>query len=163
MCTNQRLPTRTAASQRPPRLCKHKATGRAYVTLNGREYYLGTHGTEASRAAYASLIAQWIQGGGHYRPNSQQEITVAEVMASYIGFAESYYRKNGKVTCEYGLILDTCRVAKPLFGRSRAAEFGPLALKTVRQALVDSGISRDHMNWQTGRDLVSFIISTSLK
>lgn len=32
-------------SKRIPKLCHHKGTGLAYVTLNGREIYLGEHGS----------------------------------------------------------------------------------------------------------------------
>lgn len=38
----------------------------------------------------------------------RQEIT-AEVMAAYVAFAKGYYRKAGKVTREYGLIVEAYR------------------------------------------------------
>src|SRR5215470_14145133 len=48
---------------RQPSYCLHKATGQAYVTLNGKEYYLGLWGTPESKDAYDSLIAQCLAGG----------------------------------------------------------------------------------------------------
>jgi hypothetical protein len=33
-----------------PSYCKHKASGQAVVTLSGREYYLGPHGTASGRS-----------------------------------------------------------------------------------------------------------------
>ncbi len=39
-----------------PTYRKHRATGQAVVTLDGRDFYLGPHGTKASRAEYDRLI-----------------------------------------------------------------------------------------------------------
>ncbi|WP_428305029.1 hypothetical protein [Lacipirellula sp.] len=39
-----------------PKYRKHKASGQAVVTLNGRDHYLGPHGTSASKAFYDRLL-----------------------------------------------------------------------------------------------------------
>ncbi|MCA9231188.1 MAG: hypothetical protein KDA57_11075 [Planctomycetales bacterium] len=39
-----------------PKYRKHRASGQAVLTLNGRDYYLGPHGTKASRREYDRLI-----------------------------------------------------------------------------------------------------------
>ncbi|MEO2048098.1 MAG: hypothetical protein ABGX16_16205 [Pirellulales bacterium] len=137
-------------SKRLPKYRKHKRSGNALVVLNGREIYLGKHGTAASLEKYNRLVAEWLKSE-RQSCDSRQEITVAEVMAAYIGFAKGYYRKDDEVTREYGLVVDVCRVIKPLYGRALAVEFGPLSLKTVRQALIDSDVSRKHINKQTDR------------
>ena len=41
-----------------PGYCKHKASGQARVTINGRDYLLGPHGTKASKREYAKTEAQ---------------------------------------------------------------------------------------------------------
>jgi len=133
----------------PPSYVKHKASGQAVVYQNGRTTYLGKFGSAASKEAYKRLIAEWTVSGG--LQDSRQEITNAEVMAAYVAFAKGYYRKAGKVTREYGLIVEACRAIKPLYGRALAVEFGPLALKAVRQSLVDSGLSRKYINKQVDR------------
>ena len=46
-----------------PKYRKHKASGQAVVTLNGRDHYLGPHGTAASKAFYDRLIAEWLVQG----------------------------------------------------------------------------------------------------
>jgi len=137
--------------QHPPKYSKHKATGRAYVTLNGQAHYLGKHGSPASKQAYESLITQWVQGGGRYLPNAQDEITVVEVMTAYLAHAKRYYRKNGKQTRESGHAVEICRAIRKIYGKSLAKDFGPLALKTVRQTFVDDGIARRHINKQVDR------------
>ncbi len=41
----------------------HKASGQAVVWINGRDLYLGKHGSRESREAYDRLIAQWLEAG----------------------------------------------------------------------------------------------------
>jgi hypothetical protein len=38
----------------------HKPTGQAVVRIDGRDHYLGLHGTEASHEAYRRTIAEWL-------------------------------------------------------------------------------------------------------
>ncbi len=46
-----------------PKYRKHRASGEAVVTINGREHYLGPHGTKASKLEYDRLINQWLVTG----------------------------------------------------------------------------------------------------
>ena len=43
-----------------PKYRRHKASGQAVVTLNGRDFYLGPWGTRASRLEYDKLVAEWM-------------------------------------------------------------------------------------------------------
>jgi hypothetical protein len=52
---------------RTPKLCHNKATGRAYVTLNGRRVYLGTWGSQEAGERYAAALAEW-QANGRQLP-----------------------------------------------------------------------------------------------
>jgi len=47
----------------PPKYTKHKASGQAVVRINGRDYYLGPHGSKVSVAEYDRLIAEWLANG----------------------------------------------------------------------------------------------------
>ncbi len=49
--------------KRLPSYRLHKPTGQAVVTLNGKDYYLGRHGTQMSKDAYDRLTAEWLAGG----------------------------------------------------------------------------------------------------
>jgi hypothetical protein len=80
-----------------PRYRRHKATGQAVVRLEGRDIYLGKHGTAASREAYKRFVAQWSQSGGKL-PTPKHAATVTEIVVSYTEFASTYYRKDGKPT-----------------------------------------------------------------
>ena len=129
---------------RVPSYRRHKPTGQAVVTINGRDLYLGKWNTAASRAEYDRLIAEFLANGR--RLQSDADRTVVEVLNAYRRFAENYYRKGGRVTSEYGGIKEALKLVRELYGRTTANEFGPLALKAVRQRMIDKGWSRSTIN-----------------
>ena len=134
---------------RVPSYRRHKPTGQAVVTINGRDLYLGKWNSAASRAEYDRLIAEFLANGR--RLQSDADGTVVEVLNAYRKFAEDYYRKGGRVTSEYGAIKDALKLVRELYGRTTANEFGPLALKAVRQRMIDKGWSRRTINQSIGR------------
>lgn len=134
---------------RVPSYRHHKPTGQAVVTIKGRDIYLGRWNTAASRAEYDRLIAEFLANGRQLR--DEVDTTVVEVINAYRKFAEQYYRKNGEVTREYGCIKEALKIVRELYGRKLANEFGPLALKAVRQRMVDNGWSRGYINKSIGR------------
>jgi integrase len=137
-------------SSEVPRYRRHKGTGQAVVRLQGRDIYLGKHGTAASREAYKRFLAEWSQNGGRL-PVAQQAVTVTELVVAYIEFAKSYYRKDGKPTNELRMIKAAIKVARELYGRVPAAEFGPLALQAVRETMIAKYWCRSHINKQIDR------------
>jgi hypothetical protein len=124
-------------SLRTPSYRRHKPSGQAVVTLNGRDFYLGKYGSASSKEEYHRLLAEYLLRGQVKPAATSAQITVVEVMAAYLRHAKVYYRKGGEVTREYGLIVECCRAIKPLYGRSPAAEFGPLALVIVLDVLAN--------------------------
>ena len=135
-----------------PKYRRHKASGQAVVTIEGRDHYLGPWRTKASTVEYDRLIGEWLARG---RPDTAQgaidEITIKELIAAYWTFAKTHYRKAGKPTSELGLISLTMRPLARLYGVSTANRFGPLSLKAVRQTFIDSNISRGVVNANVGR------------
>ncbi len=129
-----------------PKYRCHKASGQAIVTLAGKHHYLGPYGTKASRLEYDRLIAEWVANGRSASPDSREsDMTVIEVAARYWKFAEKYYRKHGRPTGTLRFIRHALRPVKTLYGTRHASSFGPLALKAVQQALIDSGTGRPNM------------------
>lgn len=127
------MPILTA--ERLPKYRKHKASGQALVTLNGVDYYLGPHGTKASKLEYDRLVADWLARGRTLAaPGS--DITIVELLAAFRRFAVGHYRKNGQPTRSLGNLDDAVRPLKLLYGREPVAEFGPKKLKAVRHLLV---------------------------
>ncbi|MDB5350168.1 MAG: site-specific tyrosine recombinase XerC [Planctomycetota bacterium] len=141
-----------STAHRTPSYRRHKASGQAVVTLNGRDVYLGIHGTPESRAEYDRRIAEWLAAGRHSAPKtasdegSSSALSVDRVMLAYVRHAETYYTKNGKPTSEVGNIKLALRPLRKLYGPTPARDFGPLSLKAVRNAMIESGICRNEVN-----------------
>jgi integrase len=164
------MPRRT----RTPSYRLHRPTGLAVVTLNGRDHYLGRHGTRESKAEYDRLIAEWLLRGRRLPPPPKQgpttapqvdpgpgqpssptspapgapdELTVNEMLLAYWRHAQTYYRgKDGRPSREIDNIRDALRPVRTLYGTSAVLRFGPLALRAVRDEMVRSGLATTTVN-----------------
>jgi integrase len=132
-----------------PKYRKHKATGQAVVTLSGKDFYLGPHGSKASRMQYDRLVCEWLEGG---RQLAKQvcDLTILEIASRYWKFAKSYYVKAGKATGTQHHIKAILHLLRETYGDTDAAEFGPLGLKVLRRKMIDAGHSRKYINKQVG-------------
>jgi len=82
------------SSFKVPSYCRHKASGQAIVRLAGRDIYRGKYGSAASKEAYKRFAAEYLTRDDAIDNGDDHCTTIAEVMAAYLRFAESYYRKN---------------------------------------------------------------------
>ncbi|MBX3413902.1 MAG: tyrosine-type recombinase/integrase [Pirellulales bacterium] len=134
-----------------PKYRQHKASGQAVVTLNGTDVYLGPWGSKVSRLEYDRVVSEWLQNGRCLPRVDVSAVTVTEVIAAYWTFASGYYVKHGKPTDELACIRVSLRFVRQLYGHTPASEFGPLALKTVRQKMIEAGHSRGYLNKNVSR------------
>ncbi len=109
-----------------PRCRFHKGTGQSVVRLQGRDIYLGKHGSAASKEAYKRFVAEWSENGGKLS-DSPQTTAVIDVVIAYTKFATTYYRKDGKPTNEVRMVGSRFRV-----GEVQAYEAFPPALGPCR-------------------------------
>ena len=79
------------------------------------------------------------------------DVRVVEVAAAFWRHAQTYYHRPGGHPGELAAIKAVLSHLKKLYGETPAAEFGPQALKTVRQSMVAAGRCRNHVNRQVGR------------
>jgi integrase len=124
------------------------------VTLSGQDFYLGPHGTKASKLEYDRVVAEWLARGRRPIGSSADdggELTIVELIVAYKRFSEGYYRKHGKITNEVTAILSAAKVVKAMYGREAASDFGPLKLQAVQQAMIRLGWCRRQINKQVGR------------
>jgi integrase len=140
-------------AQSVPKYRLHRASRQAFVELSGRRYYLGLHGSKASRIEYDRLIGQWLQNGRMIRPDEGEpgNLLVVELIVAYLSFADRYYRKGGRRTSEYTAIVHALRPLRQLYGRQHVVEFGPIALRTVMSQMVAMGWVRVTVNRQAAR------------
>ena len=63
------------------------SSGQARVTLSGKTYYLGKHGTTAAMAKYLELVKRWEAGGRQPlepRPDVERAKPMRDVFALYL-------------------------------------------------------------------------------
>src|SRR5262249_38274292 len=100
---------------------------------NGRrDILLGRYGTKESRIEYARVIAEW-QTANRRLPDatgtSSPDLTINELIALYLPFAERHYRHGGgSPTSELCEVKTSLRRLRQLYGHTLAAAFGPLSL-----------------------------------
>lgn len=137
--------------QRLPKFRIHKATQQAYVELSGRRIYLGYHAAPTAQQKYHALVAEWLASNRQLRP-ALDETTIKELIAHYWTYCETYYRSaDGHIYNEVIHIQQALRPVKQLYGDRPAVEFGPLALRAVRQKLIERGLCRKSINRHIGR------------
>ena len=132
----------------PPSYPSKPHKGQARITIrqaNGkrREIDLGPYGSPESRKEYQRVLAE-LEAAGGYHPvredgKVRSDLTVAELLKRFWAHAEDYYRladsspsrERDHYKWALGPVLD-------LYADTPAREFGPLALKAVRQRMLDA-------------------------
>jgi len=124
-----------------PRCVKH-VSGQAVVRLNGRDHYLGKWRSKEARQAYDRLINEWLAGG---RQLADKDASVNELIRAYwnaVGEGLHGGRSHN--------LKDALRVLRETYGLTPMADFGPKALKVVREKMREKGWSRGYINRQIG-------------
>jgi len=134
-----------------PKYRKHKQSGQAICTLNGRDHLLGPHGTKTSHREYDRLIAEWLERGRQPLVTEADGLTVVEAIARYWRHVKVHYVKAGRPTGEQHGIRSALRFIKELYGDTPAADFSPIGLKAIRARMVDAGLARSSVNQHVGR------------
>lgn len=142
-----------------PKLCHHKASGKAVVRLSGRDHYLGVFGSAEAKAAYDRLVAEWLANGRHVAQEvagstdgTLHGISVNEVLVAFWRHAECHYRHpDGSITSEVAELRHSLRPLKDLYGLTLAVEFGPKKLAALRHNMIEGGLCRTLINRRIDR------------
>src|SRR4051812_2793443 len=122
----------------------HKRSGRAFTIIDGRQVPLGKGDTPESRAAYDRLVGQWFAAGRRLPapaadagPAGSPGTTITVLVHRYWDHCQAYYRNpDGSPTSELSPMKLALRFLRRLYGDTPAADFGPLKLKALREAMV---------------------------
>lgn len=158
-----------------PKYRRHKTSGQAVVTIQSKDhYFLGPHGTKASRIEYDRLVGEWLAAGRPAAPSApQSDITVMELAAGFLRYAKQRYRKHGRPTGTADNFKPILAMLRTKYGHTRAADFGALALKAIQYALIQEGQSRRYINdniqricqifrWAASEQLISPLVHQGL-
>jgi len=143
-----------ARSPRVPSYRRH-SSGQARVTINGKDHLLGPYGSAASKEAYRRLIAEWAANPAGLVGKAEVEaepLSINELILGFWKFAQKHYGfegnpRRGDCYC----LRDALRVVRSLYGGTPATDFGPIALKTCRQKMIELDWSRSYVNSQIDR------------
>lgn len=142
-------------NERLPKYRRHRRSGQAVVTINGRDHYLGPHGSNTSITEYDRLIAEWLAAGRQavvQTPPPAQELSVNALILAYFEYVEKYYlHRDGRPTSEVDNIRQSLRPLRQLCGRTPAVAFGPRSLAAVREHMIKLGWCRRNINKQVHR------------
>ena len=132
---------------RTPTYRLHRPSGRAVVTLGGRDFYLGPYDSPESHTEFNRLVGEWLVKGRPRVERTANDRTINELLLAYIRFAEGYYRKpDGRQTSEVDCIKLAMRPLRDMYGHTLAGDFGPLALKVVRERMIATDLCRTEVN-----------------
>jgi integrase len=99
-------------------------------------YWAGTAPPRATRNT-AGVLSEWEANGRRLACGAGDDLTIKELIAAFWRRVEEYYRRaDGSPTHEVRDYAMSLRPLKHLYGSKPATEFGPLALKAVRQLLI---------------------------
>lgn len=123
-----------------PRILHLKSKNLAYIIIDGRKHYLGTYGSHQAEVKRLQVWSDHI--AGRDRPSRTapiQSVTIAVLVKKFLEDAKTTYVKNGRSTGTYERFEIVVVPLLKHFGLTAAERFGPLALKKLRQIMVDSG------------------------
>jgi integrase len=144
------------ASRHLPKYRHYKPKDLAVVRIDGRDVYLGKFNSPESREKYNRVVAEWLTTGAAPQPVApaadQAGPIVNEVILAYVRHAGEFYRRpDGTPTGEFDNVKLALRPLKSLYGSTPAKDFGPKALKAVRQDMINAKLCRRTINQRIGR------------
>jgi integrase len=163
-----------------PKYRKLSKRNKGFVEHRGKRIYLpGKFNSHESRTAYAKLIENLLkleeEGVGKVNLEKIGNIPISLLCVQFLDWAKMRYVKHGRSTGSYERFRDSIvPVLVETSGDIPTSEFGPLALKRVRDVIVKTGISRNEVNrrvshvkrifsWDVENELVPVTIADALK
>ena len=162
---------------RVPSYRLHRPTGQAVVTLGGRDYYLGLHGSPKSKTRYQKLLAGWLQAEiAPPRPFDPPRAgsTVLMVAEAYLGQLNGRYVKAGRPTRQLDRLKSAVRFLIADHGEVVASNFSGDDLRDILVSMARAGrpriainqlttIIRAIINWGVERKLVDASVDHELR
>jgi len=184
-----------AKPRKPPAYRRREIRGKflGWVTLSDcvtkerQDFPLGQFGTPQSWQLYARLIAEWEANGRRLSPMSlakppasigRSELRICELGLEYFRWCEQQMSP-GDLRC----VHSATKLLNRMYGDTRAADFGPNALRLVREAMIQGDPNATPprkswtrktcmgqtarivamFRWAAGRELVPVEVHTALK
>lgn len=144
---------------RIPNYCRHKATNLGYIQYkplwgDKPHYFPGAYDSDESRNAYEearAAVVKHMQSGDPPKPKPKRP-GVGILVERFLEWAEGNYGEK-----EFGHYRSVARLLLTKHKNVALDEFGPLALRDVRDQMIDGmGWTRESINRQVGRVVFMF-------
>jgi integrase len=133
----------------------HHGSGQARVRIDGRDIYLGPHGSPESKEKYEEIVRKLLtkrqQVELKHRVEISDQLAVGELVSAYLQDCRTYYTKAGRVTSEYHNVSAALAPLLDLHGFDLVSAFGPRKLKAIRDEWVRAGVVRTQVNQRVHR------------
>jgi integrase len=133
--------------RRMPAYCVHKGRNLAYMTIDGREHYLGRAHSPESHARYREALSALLAGlapAEAVRPNRKPSaMTVGELAERWIVAMREQFGPTHQKAYE---AVHAGRDLAKQHATATVAEFGPRAFKAIRDRMVREERSRQFVN-----------------
>lgn len=154
-----------ARNQRTPKYRHYKPKNLGVVRIDGRDIYLGAYGSPGSYEKYYRLLAEHaVQAAPPEADTGTPGRTVADIILAFAEHAAMHYRlPDGSTSEEVENLKAAIRPVRKLYGSTPVRDFGPLALRAVRDDMIGSGLARRSINDRINRIRRMFRWATSVE
>lgn len=133
-----------------PQIHRRKDRNLAFILIEGKKHYVGTWNDNGiAPEAEANRLRIWheyqAEKGTHH--SRRTSITVAVLINRFLEHAKQVYVKHSRLTGTYKRFVGVVRPLFQLYADTPVTDFTPLALKALRNSMVESGKAcRDTIN-----------------
>ncbi len=135
----------------------YKPKNLGLVVIDGKQHYLGTYGTPESLSEYNRIVQEYLTRGtapsrAEPADPSPAATLVNELIVAFLNHAEGHYvGPDGTPTGEVYNLTVSLKPLRAIYGYTPADQFGPLALRAVRDRMISDGLSRTTINARVNR------------
>lgn len=133
-----------------PAMRHHKASGQAYVYVDGKSVYLGEWGSAEARREYRDLIKRWElaeRPAAAAMPRRGAVVTVADLVALFLDFADRHYvHPDGTPTGHAANFQPTTRAILELHAARSIEDIDGRDVREIVSAWAQSGKSKHYVN-----------------
>ncbi|MGL4942098.1 MAG: tyrosine-type recombinase/integrase [Thermoguttaceae bacterium] len=120
--------------------------GYFFIRVAGKDHYLGKDKAEAKVQARL-LLADYLreQPASPVR-SPASELTIEEIAVEFLLEVKQRFERNTNDTGSYGRYKSAIQLLLDVHGKDKPSQFGPLALKRLRERLITQGLARATIN-----------------
>ena len=133
-----------------PVMCRHKAKNMAIVRVNGKQLYLGKWGSREAAEAYQRFLAKYLSGKLEFSGNDPQTISVIDLCAEYIQWAERYYLRDEKPTAELFVVKGIVEILISNYGSMAAKDIDSTHMEEIIEIFIKKKYAARTISKYTG-------------